>query len=108
MQQQARFAFGKRPLPMPARSALPSVLRPDKLASGMAAFVADSLGPAFVEPPPFDLEKCAPGEQVYGVQIGTGLFWAPLWWSRRPSTLSGAHTHSAVRPTDLVSSTPER
>ena len=63
----------------PPRRRRPRVLRPDKLASGMAAFVADSLGPAFVEPPPFDLEKCAPGEQVYGVQIGTGLFWAPLW-----------------------------
>ena len=44
----------------PPRRRRPRVLRPDKLASGMAAFVAASLGPAFVEPPPFDLEKCEP------------------------------------------------
>ena len=44
---------------MPALSALPSVLRPDKLVAAIQGFVSAALGPAFVEPPPFDLERCA-------------------------------------------------
>jgi hypothetical protein len=33
------------------------VLRPDKLVAAIHSFVAAALGRAFVEPPPFDLEK---------------------------------------------------
>ncbi|KAI8464307.1 MAG: dynein heavy chain and region D6 of dynein motor-domain-containing protein [Monoraphidium minutum] len=34
------------------------ILRPDKLAAGLSAYVADTMGPHFVEPRPFDLAPC--------------------------------------------------
>jgi hypothetical protein len=39
-------------------SSCPSCLRPDKVVAGCQAFVAASLGPRFIEPPPFDLATC--------------------------------------------------
>jgi dynein heavy chain len=34
------------------------VLRPDKLTTAIQQFVVQEMGQAYVEPPPFDLEKC--------------------------------------------------
>ena len=36
------------------------VLRPDKLVSAVQRFVLAEMGSAYVEPPPFDLDKCGP------------------------------------------------
>lgn len=54
------------PLPQPWLQRLSSfqhllllrVLRPDKLTSAIHKFVAEQMGSQFVEPPPFDLDKC--------------------------------------------------
>ncbi len=44
-------------LPLPLLPA-PRLIRPDKLVSAIQAYVHEAMGAKFIEPPPFDLDRC--------------------------------------------------